>query len=41
MSLPAAMPGYRLLVHIVRAEGLVHMNDFTGDHPYCVCEVQH
>jgi len=41
MSMVGAMPGYRLLVHIVRAEGLQHMNHFTGDHPYCVCEVQH
>jgi len=36
-----AMQGHKLLVHIVRAEGLQHMNHFTGDHPYCVCEVQH
>jgi len=41
MSMVGAMPGYRLFVHIVRAEGLNHMNHFTGDHPYCVCDVQH
>jgi len=41
MSMQGVMPGHRLLVHIVRAEGLNHMNHFTGDHPYCVCEVQH
>jgi len=41
MAMVGAMPGYQLLVHIVRAEGLKHMNNFTADHPYCVCEVQH
>jgi len=35
------MMGHKLLVHIVRAEGLQQMNHFTGDHPYCVCEVKH
>jgi len=35
------MAGHKLLVHIMRAEGLQHMNHFTGDHPYCVCEVKH
>lgn len=41
MSMSGVMQGHKLLVHIVRAEGLQHMNHFTGDHPYCVCEVQH
>jgi len=31
----------RLFVDIMSAQGLQHMNHFTGDHPYCVCEVQH
>jgi len=31
----------RLVVDIMSAQGLQHMNHFTGDHPYCVCEVQH
>jgi len=35
------MMGHKLLVHIVQAEGLQQMNHFTGDHPYCVCEVKH
>jgi len=26
---------------VTQAEGLQHMNNFTGDHPYCVCEVKH
>jgi hypothetical protein len=34
-------PTCRLVVDIVRAQGLKHMNHFTGDHPYCACEVQH
>jgi len=37
----AVVAGYKLLVHIIRAEGLQHMNHFTGDHPYVVCEVKH
>jgi len=41
MSMSGAMQGHKLLIHVVRAEGLQHMNHFTGDHPYCVCEVQH
>jgi len=32
---------YRLQVMVDRAEGLQHMNHFTGDHPYVVCEVKH
>jgi len=31
----------KLVVNIIQAEGLQHMNHFTGDHPYCVCEVKH
>merc|ERR1711933_429866 len=31
----------RLAVSILQAHGLQHMNHFTGDHPYVVCEVQH
>jgi len=31
----------KLLVNVIQAEGLQHMNHFTGDHPYCVCEVKH
>jgi len=26
---------------VIQAEGLQHMNHFTGDHPYVVCEVKH
>jgi hypothetical protein len=29
------------MLHIIQAEGLHHMNHFTGDHPYVVCEVKH
>jgi len=29
------------MVHVIRAEGLKHMNHFTGDHPYVVVEVKH
>merc|ERR1719507_1255429 len=32
---------YRLQVVVDRAEGLQHMNHFTGDRPYVVCEVKH
>jgi len=32
--------GHKMLVHIVQAQGLKHMNSFTGDHPYCVCQVK-
>mmetsp|Transcript_593 Transcript_593/g.1184 ORF Transcript_593/g.1184 Transcript_593/m.1184 type:complete len:315 (-) Transcript_593:271-1215(-) len=28
----------KLIVSIIRAEGLKHMNKFTGDHPYVRCE---
>merc|ERR1719480_61823 len=30
----------RLAVSILQAHGLHHMNNFTGDHPYVVCEVK-
>lgn len=36
-----ASVSYRLQVTVDRAEGLQHMNNFTGDHPYVVCEVKH
>lgn len=32
---------YKLAVSIVQAQNLKHMNHFTGDKPYVVCEVQH
>merc|ERR1740123_1479471 len=32
---------YKLAVSIVQAQGLKHLNHFTGDHPYVVCEVKH
>jgi len=32
---------YKLAVSIVQAQGLKHLNNFTGDHPYVVCEVKH
>jgi len=32
---------YKLAVSIIQAQGLQHMNHFTGDHPYVVCEVKH
>ena len=35
------MMGHKLLVHMIQAHGLKHLNHFTGDHPYCVCEVKH
>merc|ERR1712129_353047 len=31
----------KLIVKIICAEGLQHMNHFTGDHPYVTYEVQH
>merc|ERR1719192_684045 len=31
----------KLAVSILQAHGLQHMNNFTGDHPYCTCEVNH
>jgi len=31
----------RLGVSILQAHGLKHMNHFTGDNPYVVCEVKH
>merc|ERR1719510_1189648 len=40
--LPMMMSAHQpLVVNVVRAEGLQHMNHFTGDSPYCVCEVKH
>lgn len=30
----------KLIVNVIRAEGLQHMNQFTGDHPYVRCEVK-
>merc|ERR1712079_309183 len=30
----------RLAVSILQAHGLQHMNNYTGDHPYVVCEVK-
>jgi len=36
-----ASPSQKLVVNVVQAEGLQHMNHFTGDHPYVVCEVKH
>jgi len=32
---------YKLAVSIMQAQGLKHMNHFTGDNPYVVCEVKH
>jgi len=36
-----AQASQKLVVNIIQAEGLQHLNHFTGDHPYCVCEVKH
>lgn len=33
--------GQKLLVHVIRAQGLQHMNHFTGDHPYVQAEIKH
>eukprot|EP00419_Tripos_fusus_P010956 CAMPEP_0172662924 /NCGR_PEP_ID=MMETSP1074-20121228/5620_1 /TAXON_ID=2916 /ORGANISM="Ceratium fusus, Strain PA161109" /LENGTH=304 /DNA_ID=CAMNT_0013478865 /DNA_START=51 /DNA_END=965 /DNA_ORIENTATION=- len=35
-----ASPSTKLKVHIIRAEGLQHMNHFTGDHPYVCCKIK-
>jgi len=32
---------YKLAVSIIQAQNLKHMNHFTGDKPYVVCEVRH
>jgi len=32
---------YKLAVSIIQAQGLKHLNSFTGDHPYVICEVKH
>jgi len=32
---------HKLAVSVLQAHGLQHMNHFTGDHPYVVCEVKH
>jgi len=37
----ATVPGQQLVVEVVRATGLHHMNHFTGDSPYVQCEVKH
>merc|ERR1719367_1953122 len=41
-TVPMTMPACQaLVVNVLQAEGLQHMNHFTGDHPYCVREVKH
>jgi len=35
------MIGRKLLVSIVQVHGLKKLKNFTGAHPYCVCEVKH
>eukprot|EP00419_Tripos_fusus_P079488 CAMPEP_0172940278 /NCGR_PEP_ID=MMETSP1075-20121228/223953_1 /TAXON_ID=2916 /ORGANISM="Ceratium fusus, Strain PA161109" /LENGTH=364 /DNA_ID=CAMNT_0013801673 /DNA_START=45 /DNA_END=1139 /DNA_ORIENTATION=+ len=35
-----ASPSNKLNVRIIRAEGLQHMNHFTGDHPYVTCAIK-
>jgi len=37
----APVPAHRLGVSILQAHGLKHMNHFTGDNPYVICEVNH
>jgi len=32
---------YKLAVSVIQAQNLEHMNNFTGDKPYVVCEVRH
>jgi len=32
---------YKLAISIMQAQNLKHMNNFTGDKPYVVCEVKH
>merc|ERR1719262_262944 len=32
---------YKLAVTIIQAQNLKHLNNFTGDKPYVVCEVKH
>merc|ERR1712204_47178 len=32
---------YKLAVSIIQAQNLKHLNHFTGDKPYVVCEVKH
>jgi len=34
------MEAPKALIHIQKAEGLKSMNHFSGDHPYCVCQVK-
>jgi len=34
-------PSPKLVVNVVQAEGLQHLNHFTDDHPYIVCEIKH
>jgi len=38
---PQSTGPQKLAVSILQAHGLQHMNHFTGDHPYCTCEVKH
>jgi len=37
----APVRAHRLGVSILQAHGLKHMNNFTGDNPYVICEVNH
>jgi len=32
---------HKLGISILEAQGLQHMNHFTGDHPYITCEIKH
>merc|ERR1719237_1610714 len=40
-TMAQAVGPQRLAVSILQGHGLQHMNHFTGDHPYVVCEVKH
>merc|ERR1712203_9271 len=40
-TMTQAVGPQQLAVSILQAHGLQHMNHFTGDHPYVVCEVKH
>jgi len=35
-----ASPSNNLKVRVIRAEGLQHMNHFSGDHPYVACAIK-
>jgi len=37
----AGVGPYKLAVSVMQAQNLKHMNNFTGDKPYVVCEVKH